>query len=398
MKVVSAREREPAIDGATFVISSFRVGGMESRARDERLTLDHGFAGQETTGPVGLAMALRTIPEAIDLARLVERRAPRAWIVNFTNPAGLITQSITTHTGARVVGICDTPAELFFRISLALEKRLEQLEFDYIGLNHLGWVRSVRESGSDITGSLLKDDARIQALYPTKLFESALIRALGLVPTEYLFFYYEAATALKNQRSAGATRGEELLRLNEGLLSEMSKDVAAGRLSCALETYRRYLNRRNASYMKLEGSAESALSIPEPDWNPFEGATGYHRIAVEAMRALTSPTPIRMVLNVRNQDTLSQLAREDVIEAPCAVDQDGPRPLPTAPLPEVVAGLLLAVKNYERLAIRAAVEKSAALAALALFINPIVGNWSAARELISALRESDPCYLGYLGN
>jgi 6-phospho-beta-glucosidase len=398
IRVSPAVEREAAIEDANFVISSIRVGGMESRARDERLVLDHGFAGQETTGPVGLAMALRTIPVAIDLARTIERRAPRAWLVNFTNPAGLITQAISTHTGARVVGICDTPAELFFRISLALEEPVEELDFDYLGLNHLGWVRSVRKAGRDVTHLLLNDDIRIASLYPAKLFEPSLIRALGLVPTEYVYFYYETAAALQNIKMAGTTRGEELLRMNDGLLSGMSADVAGGRASQALERYRRYLNRRNASYMRLEGAAQSASSTPEPDWNPFEGATGYHRIAIEVMRALTSAEPAQIVLNVPNDKTMSELAREDVIEVPCRVNRDGPRPIATGPLPGAVAGLVTAVKSYERLAIRAAVEQSASLAVLALFVNPIVGNWEAAKTVVAALRENDPRYLGYLCN
>jgi 6-phospho-beta-glucosidase len=309
-----------------------------------------------------------------------------------------VTQAISTHTGVRVVGICDTPAELFFRISLALEESIEELVFDYVGLNHLGWVRSVRKAGSDITPLLLNDDARIERLYPAKLFEPSLVRALGLVPTEYLYFYYEAAAAFQNLKKAGATRGEELLRMNDGLLSGMSADVADGCISQALEKYRRYLNRRNASYMRLEGAAQLVSSTPEPDWNPFEGATGYHRIAMDVMRALTAVERSQMVLNVPNEETLSELAPEDVIEVPCIVNRDGPRPIDPGPLPGTVAGLVTAVKSYERLAIRAAVEKSASLAALALFVNPIVGNWEAAKAVVSALRESDPRNLGYLCN
>ena len=129
------------------MISCVRVGGMEARARDERLALECGFAGQETTGPAGCVMALRTVPVVLEQARVVERFAPDAWIINFTNPAGLISQAISSNSSARVVGICDTPAELFFRIALGLGAPLEDVECHYFGLNHLGWVQTVRLRG-----------------------------------------------------------------------------------------------------------------------------------------------------------------------------------------------------------------------------------------------------------
>jgi 6-phospho-beta-glucosidase len=396
IQIAAAPRLEEALEGAAFVVSSIRVGGMEARARDERLIVNFGFAGQETTGPGGLAMALRTVPVVVEHARLVQRYAPGAWIINFTNPAGLITQAIRTHTGARAVGICDTPAELFFRIALALGTEPGAVECDYFGLNHLGWVRSVRLGGQEVLGRLLADPALLRRLYPAELFAPALLRALGLLPSEYLFFYYRQRAAWQNQVAAGATRGEEILQLNDQVLSGMARDAAAGELSEALQKYRAYLNRRNASYLRLEAARESAWALGDLDWDPFEGATGYHRIAVEAIRALCRDHPSRMVLNVPNQGTLAELAAEDVVEAPCLVDRSGPRPLPAGPLPEAVRGLVTAVKAYERLAIRAALEKSGGLAALALFVNPIVNDWQAAQEIVGALVTSDPEYLGYL--
>ena len=189
-RITTPASADDAIADSSFVISSIRVGNMGARARDERLSLECGFAGQETTGPAGFAMALRTIPVALDYARTVERIAAAAWFINFTNPAGIITQAISTHTNAKVVGICDTPAELFHQIARALEEALEDVECDYFGLNHLGWVRAVRVRGEDVTSKLLADDELLRRLYRAELFPPALIRGLGLIPTEYLFFYY----------------------------------------------------------------------------------------------------------------------------------------------------------------------------------------------------------------
>ncbi len=387
---------EDAIEGARFVSSSVRVGGIEARARDERIVLEHGFAGQETTGPGGLAMALRTIPVALEQARLIERLAPDAWLVNFTNPAGLITQALTTHTRAHVVGICDTPAEVFHRIAWSLGLPFEQMRFEYAGLNHLGWVRRVLLRGEDITSRLLSDDEAIRRVYPAPLFEPALVRTLGLIPTEYLFFYYGRSRAVANQRKSGATRGEEIQQMNDTLFAALRDRVRAGDARGGLAIYKDYLNQRNASYMRLEAAAQSGLKKEPHDWNPFEGATGYHRIAVEVMTALNSESPKVVVVNVRNRGAITDLAPDDVVEVPAAIDLNGPRPLATGALPSSVKGLVLAVKAYERLAIRAAVEQSMDLARLALLAYPIVGEWQPAAAVLDALAASDPEYLGYL--
>jgi 6-phospho-beta-glucosidase len=384
-----------AIKDCSFVISSFRKGDMEARARDERLAVEFGFAGQETTGPAGFAMALRTVPIAIDHARLVEKLAPDAWIISFTNPAGLVTQAVSTHTAARIVGICDTPAELFFRIALALGEPPGAVECDYLGLNHLGWVRGVRVRGEDVTNRVLDDDNLLRSLYPAELFPPALIRALRLIPTEYVFFYYRQRTALSNQMLTGATRAEELLRLNQRILLDLESHVRKGDTDGALREYRAYLNRRNASYMHLEGAGKSAFDEPDFDWNPFEGETGYHRIAVEAISALCSSEPSRLVLNVGNRGAIPDLAPEDVVEVPCLVDKSGPRPVPIGPLPETVKGLTVSVKTYERLTIHAAIEKRRSLAVLALLTNPIVGDWDTAEAFVNKLIESDPDHLDY---
>ena len=193
LKVTAADSITAAVQGCSFVISSIRVGEMDARARDERLALECGFAGQETTGPAGFAMALRTAPVAVEYARLVERLAPQAWIINFTNPAGLITQAISAHSGARVVGICDTPAELFFRIALALREPPEQVECDYLGLNHLGWVRAVRVRGEDVTNRLLDDDGLLRSLYPAPLFSTALHTLLTPAFLPSIFFSITAS-------------------------------------------------------------------------------------------------------------------------------------------------------------------------------------------------------------
>lgn len=391
-RIRTASRLEDAAEGAEFVLSSIRTGGITARARDERLAIEHGFAGQETTGPAGAAMALRTLPVTLAQARIVERVASQCWFINFTNPAGLITQALNQATGLKVIGICDTPSELFHRVAEAIGELCESMEFDYAGLNHLGWVRRVILHGVDITGRLLSDADVLRRLYPADLFDPALIQTLRLIPTEYLFFYYSQRRAHQNQLRAGATRGEELERLNAGLFRQLE----AGSAAQTLAAYRAYLDRRNASYLKLEAQAESAFGVAAPEHDPFEAATGYHRMALDVMTALVSERARAVVVNVPNRGAIEDLEADDVVEVPCDIDRAGARPRRTGRLPEAVRGLVESVKAYERTVIRAALEGSSALAQLAMLECPIIGQWELAGKLMGALIAADPDGLGYL--
>lgn len=383
---------EEAAEDSDFVLNSIRVGGIAARARDERIAIEHGLAGQETTGPAGAAMALRTLPVTLEHALIVERVSPDAWFINFTNPAGLITQALQHHTNLRVIGICDTPSELFHKIAEALGESVDAMVFEYAGLNHLGWIRRVLLRGTDITERLLSNPELLRRLYPPGLFDPVLIQTLRLIPSEYLFFYYSQRKAHQNQVRVGASRGAELERLNVELFERLgAADAAEG-----LTIYRSYLLQRNASYMKLEAQAESAFDVAKETYDPFESATGYHRIALDLMSGLVSGHGPNLVLNVRNDGAVEDLEADDVVEVPCVVNLDGARPLRTGRLPDSVRGLVQAVKAYERTTIQAAVSGSAALAQLAMLEYPIIGQWELAGELRQSLIGADPEYLGYL--
>lgn len=396
-KLTALADLAEAVSGASFIIHSIRVGGIAARARDERLAIEHGVAGQETTGVGGLAMALRTIPVVLKQARVIERHAPDAWFISFTNPAGLMTQALAAHTSLRVIGICDTPSEIFHRLAVGLGVEPDEVHCDYFGLNHLGWVWRVLLRGRDVTAQVLNDDALLRGLYAAELFAPAMIRALGLIPSEYLFFYYEQQRALANQRNAGVSRGEEIAQLNAHLFAQLQSALASAQPARALALYRDYLRRRSGSYMKLEAAADSALRAGiEQAEDPFDAATGYHRIALEVMTALVGASAQRLVLNVINRGAITDLADDDVVEVPCQVDWHGPQPLAVGRAPAQVRGLLLAVKEYERLTIRAAVEGSQELARLALLTYPLIGEWRSADKLLAALCASDSAHLGYL--
>lgn len=386
LRVVVASTPEEAIDGATFVLNSVRVGGIATRAQDECASIRCGYPGQETTGPGGIAMGQRTIPVAIEQARMVERIAPSARIINFTNPAGLITQAVMHNSNARVVGICDTPTEMLHRIQSALGATAAEVECEYVGLNHLGWVRKIVLRGEDITQRVLNDDAILSRLYSAPLFEHDLIRALGLIPTEYLFFYYSRRRALENQRKQGTTRGEQIAQMNEDLAERLMAQFARDDEAGALQTYIDYLNLRSGSYMKLEGEGQSAFEqeiVPE---DPFRAASGYHRIALDVMNALCDSEANRVIVNVRNGSTIPEIAADDVIETACLIQAGEIEPLPVGPLPEAVRGLVLAVKAYERAAIEAAISGSPRDLRKAMLLYPAIGEWEPSADLLKAMR------------
>jgi 6-phospho-beta-glucosidase len=386
LRVRRAASIEEAIDGADFVLNSVRVGGIATRARDEMASIKHGFPGQETTGPAGAAMALRTVPLAVEQARLVERLSPKAWIVNFTNPAGLITQAILSHSKARAVGICDTPIELFHHIAAALGASPGEVRCHYVGLNHLGWVRRVELRGEDVTDRVLDDDAILSQLYSARLFDFEMIRTLRLIPTEYLFFYYSRRRALQNQLRQGSSRGSEVQQLNASLIETLAARLAAGDSAGAIAAYVAYLNRRSGSYMNLEASGGSALDSEHSyDGEPFRAASGYHRIALDVMSALSGARPANIVVNTRNGGAVPDLPSQDVVEISCAVSANSIVPTPVAALPDAVLGLVQSVKAYERAAIEAALTGSPLAARKALLIHPAIGEWEPSAALLHDL-------------
>jgi 6-phospho-beta-glucosidase len=362
LRVREATSIEDAVEGADFILNSVRVGGIATRAADELTAIKHGYPGQETTGPAGAAMALRTIPVALEQARLVKQLSPNGWIVNFTNPAGLITQAIMSHTGARVVGICDTPTELFHRIAQALGASPDEVSCEYAGLTLLS------------------------QLYSAPLFDFDMLRALRLIPTEYLFFYYSRRRALQNQRHQGSSRGAEVEQLNAALLESLASRLACGDRDGAIAAYVAYLNRRSGSYMKLEAAAGSALGTQEPyNGEPFRAASGYHRIALDVMTALTGARPATIVVNTRNAGAVPDLPADDVVETACRIAANSIVPQPVEPLPDAVLGLVQSIKAYERAAIEAATTDSPLSARKALLIHPAIGEWEPTEALLHDL-------------
>jgi len=363
-----------AIRDADFVFSSIRVGGIEQRARDEAAALAHGAVGQETVGPAGFAMTVRTIPHLLRYAREVETLAPRGWMINFTNPVGPVTQALLTGTRAKVIGICDTPTELFEEAAHALGVPSAECHFDYFGLNHLGWLREVYYRGEPQLARLWGDRDRLRAIYRAPLFDADYLSELRLLPTEYVYYYVRTKHAAENMRRAGQTRGGVIARLNEQLFRDLAAPGAD-----AVAVYERYLAARSAGYMQIESGSPAALPA-----SPWAGLTGYDKIALSVVRAIHFNTGAVIPLNVRNNGNLP-LADDDCVEVPCVVNANGAWPAHVPPLPPRIAEFIQRVKQYERLTIDAAHAQTAQAAVEALAANPLVADRVLAHTLYDAL-------------
>jgi 6-phospho-beta-glucosidase len=365
---------DDALDGADFVFCAIRVGKLEGRVVDERVPLDEGVVGQETTGPGGLCFALRTIPVMDELARRVAKRAPDAWFVNFTNPAGLVTEAIRDELGDRAVGICDSPAGLCRRVAAALGRRPEELWFDYFGLNHLGWLRSVEHGTRDLLPELLGDDERLAAIEEGRLFGGEWLRALGMIPNEYLFFYYFASDTVGALRSGLQSRGEFLLHQQAAFYSENGRSPEE-----ALHAWRRTRREREETYF-AEAHAAAEIEATET----WEDVGGYEGEALAVVEAIALDRRRVIILDTANRSSMPFLDASAVVEVPCVVDRTGARPIAVGDVPGHARALIESIKEVERLTIRAARTRSHDVALKALALHPLVPSVNVARRILDA--------------
>jgi 6-phospho-beta-glucosidase len=376
---------EVALRGADVIFAALRVGGLDGRVADERSALDAGVIGQETVGAGGLSYAARAVPVVDAIARRVAELAPRAWVISMTNPAGIVTEVMAATLGPRVVGVCDSPTGLVRRACAAAGvdpgTRLAQVpdgvEVDYLGLNHLGWLRGLRVDGTDRLPGLLADQDALKRTEEGRLFGAELLQALGAIPNEYLYWYYARSEALRDVRGAGRTRAEHVRAEQQRFFAAAAADP--GR---AAALWAEANDERNRSYFAELRSGERDAADVE--------AGGYEAIAIGLAAALTGFTgttgsaPARLILNVRNGGTVPALAPDAVIETVCRVDTDGAVPLPAAPPSDHELGLMSTVKSCERAIASAALTGSADDALRAFALHPLVGSLEAARTLAAA--------------
>jgi 6-phospho-beta-glucosidase len=384
--VRATTDLDAALDGARFVFSAVRVGGLAGRTVDERVALDCGVLGQETTGPGGVAYGLRTVPVALQVAERVAAVAPDAWVINFTNPAGMITEAMQRVLGDRVVGICDSPVGLVRRAVRALGLEPGEPVADYVGLNHLGWLRALRVDGVDRLPALLADDAALDGIEEVRLVGADWVRTIGALPNEYLYYFYRSREAVAAIGAAASTRGEFLLAQQERFYAEevTAAGVTAGGVTAegagaALRRWTGVREERDATYMAESREAGGAGERAAED----VAAGGYQQVALDLMVALSGGPSRTMILNVRNGAAVPGLPAEAVVEVPCLVGPHGVAPLATSPLPGAMLGLLQQVKAVEQDTIEAAVTGSRTLALRAFAHHPLVDSVGVAERLLA---------------
>ncbi len=377
---------DTALLGADFVFSAIRVGGLAGRTTDERVALDLGLLGQETTGPGGIAYGLRTVPVAVHVAERVAAVCPGAWVINFTNPAGMVTEAMQQVLGERVIGICDSPVGLGRRAARALGLDPGRARPDYVGLNHLGWLRGLAHDGRDVLPDLIADSAALQGFEEGRLFGAEWIQSLGCLPNEYLYYYYFLRDAVAAISGGGQTRGEFLLHQQRAFYEHVASSPQD-----ALTQWRRVREERDATYMR-----ESRSEDEQRDAADVEGG-GYEGVALALMAAIAGNVPTTMILNVRNGSAVPGLPADAVVEVLCAVAAGGPRPLATSPLRLDQLGLVQQVKAVEQLTIRAAVERSPATAVAAFATHPLVDSVTTARVLLDGYLAATPELRAVLG-
>ncbi len=350
VKVTSTTDRAEALDCAAYVNSVIRVGGMEARIRDERVPLKHGVLGQETTGPGGMMKALRTIPVVLSLAHDMERYCPDAWLINYTNPSGIMAEALGKHSRARFVGLCSGPDGWIAAVLQAMGVAPERAAVDWLGLNHLGYVTRVWVDGKDATAQAIEAVADHWRLAPD------LIRTLGVIPCSYLANFYHQPRLVEQARQPGhRTRGEVVRDIEGDLLKQY---------------------------------ADSNLA-EKPELLSKRGGGGYSEMAFTSMLAIHHNLGTRIITQVLNQGSLDDLPADASVEVPCVVDSRGPVPLRMGEIPLAIRGLVQAVKAYESLTVQAAVEGSRRLALQALLAHPMVPSWEVATALLDDLLEAN---------
>jgi len=359
-------DRRRALDGADFVITQLRVGGMAARRGDEYLGMRHGLIGQETTGVGGMAKALRTIPVILAIAADMRELAPGALLVNFTNPAGLVTEALTRHApDVPAVGVCNAPIGAKNTILGLLERSLnapiapERAELKTLGLNHLSWHYGFTVDGEGVWPQVLADYLAQVRRDAGRRWEADTVAALRMIPNYYLGYFYDTAHKLAEQANWPPSRAEQVMTIEAGLLSQY---------------------------------AEPDRSEPPPGLLQRGGAY-YSTVATQLLNAHANDLGETHVVNVRHQGAVPGWPADWVLELPCRVDAAGIHPLPAEPLPPVCFGLLAHVKTYELLTVEAAVRGDRRAAFQALLANPLGPAAAQVQAVLDDMLETNRAYL-----
>jgi 6-phospho-beta-glucosidase len=353
LKLTKGMDLKKVVSGADFIINQVRVAGQEGRIFDERLGIKNDIIGQETTGVGGFSKALRTIPVVLNQCRVYERYAPDAILINFTNPSGIITEAILRNTHINCIGLCNIPVNLRMDIAHYLRVDPEEIQLDYIGLNHLGWVRAIRIGEKKYNLDNLKKT--VSKFSPRNIpdmdYPEELLACIGAFPGYYLRYFYLNRAMLKKLKSAKYTRGEEVLRIEKRLL-------------------KMYQDRRLKK---------------KPELLSQRGGAYYSKVATSIIDSIVNDRGDVEIVNLSSSNMVEGFEPEEVLEIPAIINKKGATPIKNRVDNLHMFSLMRMLKGYERLTIEAAIEKSFKKAVLALITNPLILDVELAIRLVKSI-------------
>jgi 6-phospho-beta-glucosidase len=345
-----------ALEGIRFVVVQIRVGGNQQRILDEKIPLKYGIIGQETTGPGGMLKAFRTIPVMLEIAHELERSNPDAWIINYTNPTGLVAEAVNKYSNARIAGLCSGPLIPKWMVRNTLQVPENDIEYDYFGLNHLSYGYNICVKGKQLTD---EEFNRVTENIWGSMLDPEIARMFKIIPIPYFQYYLHTARKINELKKEKLTRGEYVQLLEK-------------------EVFKAY---------------EDKNCNQKPEALQKRGGSGYSEIALDVMTSIYTGTDKRIVVNVPNKGVVKGLPDDAVIEIPCLVNATGITGLPVPEGPKPFWGLITAVKDYEQIAVEAALTGSRQAALAALMAHPLVREYDIAKPLLNEMLEANREFL-----
>lgn len=369
IEITATLDRKKALENADFVTTQFRVGQLEARSKDEHIPLKYKMIGQETNGAGGLFKALRTIPVILDICKDIEEICPEAWLINFTNPAGLITQAVFKYTNInKIIGVCNGPINIKKNIVNLLNAKEKDIYVEFIGLNHMVFAKKVYQKGEDVTDKVVKlATNKINQNYLKNIehvdWDPEFLKQLNMLPIGYVRYYWQKDLMLREQleqlNQTGKTRAD--------IVKDIEKEL--------FEIY------------KLKSTVKKPRQLEE------RGGAYYSEVAVELINSIYNDKRDIHTVNTLNQGAVSGLANDEVVEVNCVITKQGPIPLVTGELPLSIRGIVNQIKSFELLTVDAAIYKDYNKALLALITNPLSDNDYKSQKVFNELLAAHKNYL-----
>lgn len=379
-----------AVREADYVITTIRVGEDDMRAKDERIALNQGVLGQETTGAAGFSFAMRSVPALAEYCELIKKYSKKnVKVFNFTNPAGVVSQTLRDMGYDFTYGICDAPSGMLRSFALLYHASPKNISGEVYGLNHLSYFKSITLNGKEIMSDLIEND-EAYAKTDMRYFDKALLRDRKAVLNEYLYYFYYREQAVENILKAEQTRGEQIRDINKNMTAELSQMDIENDFEGCLAVFNKWYGMREGSYMASETGVKRTTPWKFNIYEEDDG--GYAGVALKFIETAQSGGTGTMIMCIPNEGSIEGLRDDDVVEITCDVNADGCIPHKIGKVDEQNLEMIRRVKIYERLASKAIREKNKDAAVQALTLHPLVNSYSLAKELVEDFIEHNKEY------